>query len=171
MRTYQRLTIIDREEISRYLVLDYSCRRIALCLNRSTSTITREIRRTRIIQLDYRAVLAQKQAYCLSRKPRRRRKLDINQPLRDFVFDHLHLRWSPEQIAKRLKFLYPDGMHMRVSHETIYAYLYVHPRGMLKRRLVKQLRRKHVNRRVCGKDRQKTCPIQDSNATVSVKAS
>jgi IS30 family transposase len=52
-------------------------------------------------------------------------------------------------------------MNMRVSHETIYAYLYVHPRGYLKRRMVKQLRRKHINRRVQNKNRQKSYPIQD----------
>jgi IS30 family transposase len=161
MKIYQHLSITEREEISRYLVLDYSCRQIAFCLKRSTSTITREIRRTRIIRLDYRAILAQKRAYYLKHKPRKQRKLDINQALHEFVLKHLKLRWSPEQIAKRLKFLYPDDMEMRVSHETIYAYIYVHPRGMLKRRIVKQLRRKHVNRRVQSKERQKSYPIQD----------
>jgi len=72
----------------------------------------------------------------------------------EFVKGHLELRWSPEQIAKRLKFLYPNNMQMRVSHETIYAYIYIHPRGMLKRRLVKQLRRKHANRKAHNKEHQ-----------------
>lgn len=58
MKTYQRLTIIEREEISRYLVLSYSCRQIAITLKRSTSTISREIKRCQINRLKYRAVLA-----------------------------------------------------------------------------------------------------------------
>jgi len=161
MRTYQRLTLIEREEISRYLILNCSCRKIAIILNRSTSTITREIKRSQIIRSNYRAVFAHQRSRRIARRSRRQRKLDTNETLREFVLNHLRLRWSPEQIAKRLRFLYPDKMQMRVSHETIYAFIYVHPRGMLKRRLVKQLRRKHINRRVRSKDPQKSYPIQD----------
>lgn len=161
MIKYKRLKLVDREEISRYLILDYSYRQIALCLGRSSCTIAREIKRNQVVRLNYRAVLGQKRAQRLIHKPHRQRKLDVNGPLRDFVLEHLHLRWSPQQIAKRLKILYPDDMHMNVSHETIYAYLYVHPRGYLKRRMTRQLRRKHKNRRIRSKERQKTSPIQD----------
>ena len=59
------------------------------------------------------------------------------------------------KIYKRLKFV------ERISHESIYAYVYVHPRGMLKRRLTQTLRRKHKNRRERDKDRRKCNPIQD----------
>ena len=69
--------------------------------------------------------------------------------------------WSPEQIAKRLKVLYPTDMAMQISHESIYSYLYVLPRGALRKELVKSLRRHHINRRVKGKDRRKSSPIQD----------
>jgi len=161
MKPYQRLSLVEREEISRYLVLDYSYRQIARALNRSASTITREIRYCEKTRSEYRAVLAHKRSKQSVQKRQRQRKLDKNEDLLFFVRKHLQLRWSPEQIAKRLKFLYPNDMQMRVSHETIYAYIYVHPRGMLKRRLVKQLRRKHINRRTHSKDRQKSCPIQD----------
>ncbi len=161
MKRYQRLTLIEREEISRYLILNYSCRQISIILNRSTSTITREIKSCHIVRSKYRAVSAHQKSLLLAHKSRRQRKLDKNKLLHAFVLKHLQLRWSPEQIAKRLKFLYPNKMEMQVSHETIYAYIYVHPRGMLKRRLVKQLRRKHINRRSKSKDRQKSCPIQD----------
>jgi IS30 family transposase len=34
-------------------------------------------------------------------------------------------RWSPQQIAARLVWDYPDDREMRVSHETIYRSLYV----------------------------------------------
>src|SRR3989338_10739983 len=161
MLPYKRLDLTERKEISRYLVLDYSFRKIALCLNRSASTITRELKRNQTIRFNYRAVCAQYRSQWITCKPHRRRKLEVNEQLREFVFKHLRLRWSPAQIAKRLKILYPDDMCMHVSHETIYAYLYVHPRGTLKRRMIQQLRRKHKNRRVRDKDRRKTCPIQD----------
>lgn len=161
MISYKRLGLTEREEISRYLVLDYSFREIALCLNRSASTITRELRRNHTVRLSYRAVCAQYQSQRSTRKPRRQRKLEANEHLREFVLRHLQLRWSPVQIAKRLKILYPDDMGMQVSHETIYAYLYVHPRGTLKRQMIRQLRRKHTHRRCRDKERKRTHALQD----------
>jgi len=161
MVAYHRLNLVEREELSRYLVLEYSYRQIALYLNRSPSTVAREIQRNEAHRWAYRAVTAQRRTQRIIRQSRRRFKLDTNERLLKFVLEHLQLRWSPQQIARRLKILYPDDMGMRVSHETIYAYLYVHPRGLLKRRLIKQLRRKHKNRRIRDKDRQKSCPIQD----------
>lgn len=87
--------------------------------------------------------------------------MDINIPLRDYVLFHLDQLWSPEQIAKRLKILYPENMNMQISPESIYSYLYVLPRGALRKELVRCLRHHHINRRIGGKSRQKCCPIQD----------
>lgn len=87
--------------------------------------------------------------------------MDINLPLRHYVLFHLDQLWSPEQIAKRLKILYPENMNMQISPESIYSYLYVLPRGALRKELVKCLRQHHINRRIQGKSRQKSCPIQD----------
>jgi IS30 family transposase len=53
----------------------------------------------------------------------------------------LALRWSPEQIAQGLKKEYSDEQTMQISHEAIYTYLYVLPRGELKKRLLALLRR------------------------------
>jgi len=82
--------------------------------------------------------------------------------LRQFVFEHLDKRWTPEQIAKRLKKLYPMDMTMRISHESIYSYLYLWPRGELRKIVLKCLRRKHKYRRKYGKGRRtRSCVIQD----------
>jgi len=93
--------------------------------------------------------------------PAKSRKMDINITLRHYVLEKLDQLWSPEQIAKRLKILYPENMNMQISHESIYSYLYVLPRGALRKELVKCLRQHHINRRIQGKSRQKPCPIQD----------
>jgi len=161
MSRYQRLKLAEREDLSRYLAMDYSYRQIANLLNRPASTISREIQMHGFNRLGYRAVLAHVRSRQLAQQPRRKRKIDANPLLKRTITEQLDLRWSPEQIAKRLKVLYPDDMDMQVSHETIYAYLYVHPRGSLKRRMIANLRRKHINRRVKDKKRKKTAPIQD----------
>jgi IS30 family transposase len=88
--------------------------------------------------------------------------MDINLPLKHYVLEHLDQLWSPEQIAKRLKILYPMDMAMQISHESIYSYLYVLPRGALRKELVRCLRRKHINRRPHGgKSRRNCASIQD----------
>lgn|ERR1035437_3382374 len=161
MSQYQRLSIKEREELSRSLSMGMSCRKIAHILGRATSTITREIIRNGPGRAIYRAIPAQKQAIRCAKTPRIQRKLDTNLRLQQVVIEHLQERWSPEQIAKRLRKLYPDDVTMRISPETIYAYVYVHPRKHLKRKLLFQLRRRHIYRRVKDKERSKSRPIQD----------
>jgi IS30 family transposase len=56
-------------------------------------------------------------------------------PLRDAVVAGLTRRWSPEQIAGRLRYEYPDQPEMWVSAETIYLAVYLEPRGGLKKLL------------------------------------
>jgi len=88
--------------------------------------------------------------------------MDINEPLKQYIFKQLGQLWSPKQIAKRLKILYPIDMAMQISHESIYSYLYVLPRGALRKELVRCLRRKHINRRPRGgKSRRNCASIQD----------
>ena len=57
--------------------------------------------------------------------------------------------------------LYPNDMDMRISHEAIYSYLYILPRGELKRRLVSHLRRHHKHRCKGNKGRKKSGPVTD----------
>jgi len=162
MITYQRLTILEREEISRQVASGYSLRVIATSLRRSPSSISREIRQSGVVERKYyRAVFAQQQSNKMRHKLRGNRKLDKNIPLRKVLLYYLAKNWSPEQIAKRLIILYPNDMDMRISHETIYSYLYILPRGRLKRKIVSCLRRHHIHRRKNNKDRRKPGSIQD----------
>jgi transposase, IS30 family len=59
----------------------------------------------------------------------------------------LEQRWSPQQIARRLKREYPDEPEMWVSHETIYQSLFVQGRGSLRKELHRCLRSGRATRR------------------------
>lgn len=147
MTKYKRISFLEREEISRQIASGNSLCAIARSLQRAPSSISRETRQYGLVELKYyRAVFAQQHSNKMRHKLRKNRKLVDNPLLRKFVLSHLSNNWSPEQIAKRLILLYPDAMDMRISHQTIYSYIYVLPRGTLKRQLVASLRRHHKHR-------------------------
>ena len=64
----------------------------------------------------------------------------MNFQLRAKVENDLRKKYSPEQIAGRLKREFPNREEMRVSPETIYQSLYVQSRGGLKQELTRYLR-------------------------------
>lgn len=160
MINYKRLTLIEREEISRLLASGYSIRKISKNLNRLPSTISREIKSYGSDRTYYRAFFGQQRCSKLRHKVRKNRKLIKNRRLRHIVLHYLRLNWSPEQVAKRLRLLYPDDMDMQISHEAIYSYIYILPRGAFKHQLVAHLRRSHKYRRKRDKQR-KTGSIQE----------
>lgn len=152
MSSYTRLTLAEREEISRQLAMGASVRAIARRLGRVPSTIARELHRTGRRRLwyrrqQYRAFPAHQLAVRAGPWRGRPRKLARDARLRAYVYAGLAQRWSPEQIAKRLVTEYPDDATMRISHEAIYTYLYVLPRGELRQELLRALRQRHKHRR------------------------
>lgn len=161
MVQYQRITITEREEISRQIVSGYSIRTIARNLDRSPGTISREINRCVVDRKYYRAIFAQGRWNKKRCQLRKNRKLITNTRLRKIVLNYLRQKWSPEQIAKRLIHLYPKDPDMHVSHETIYSYIYILPRGSLKRELASCLRRNRKHRRKRRKHRHDPAPLQD----------
>jgi IS30 family transposase len=151
---------MEREELSRLLATGASLRATGRALGRAPSTLSRELARQPVSPLTYRAVSAHQRAQRWAHGPRKPRKLAIHPRLRRAVFALLAQRWAPEQIARGLPQRYPDEPTMRISHEAIYTYLYVLPRGAFKRELVRYLRRRHRFRRP-RKLRLSSRPIQD----------
>lgn len=148
-RSTLRLSAAEREEISRGLRADVSLRSIARSLGRSPSTVSREVARNggRRRYRAWRAELARDRR---ARRPRTA-KLATNRRLRTEVERLLLLRWSPEQITARLRHDHPDEPEMWVSHETIYASLFVQGRGALRRELAACLRTGRARRRAHGR--------------------
>ena len=145
MGKYSRLSLADREELSRGLSKGESLRQIARHLDRHPSTLSREVSRNALNAESYRAVSANGET--AARREIRKRKLDQYPRLREYVFAKLELRWSPEQIAQVLRREFPGDKAMQISHESIYEYLYVLPRGELKKTLIKYLRQERKKRR------------------------
>jgi transposase, IS30 family len=156
MTLYTRLSATEREEIALLINKGVRIRTIALALSRSPSTISREVKRNSQFPGCYRAHYAHRRWQTKKSQQRKNKKLDTNILLRKIVFEMIDLKWSPEQIANRLKSLYPNDMNMHISHETIYSYLYVKPRGHLRKKFIASLRRRHAFRRKNGKPHQKS---------------
>ena len=144
-RSRRSLTLAEREEISRGVASGRSLRSIALRLGRSPSTISRELTRNGGHR-SYRAHQADQAAWDRALRPKRC-KLALNRPLATVVARLLRQRWSPWQIAGRLKRKYAHDECRRVSHETIYKTLFIQARGALKKELLQHLRRSRGMRR------------------------
>jgi IS30 family transposase len=149
-----RLSLAEREEISRGVAAGDSGRRIARRLGRAPSTVCREIARNGG-RRHYRAGRAHAAARRRARRPKTP-KLGHCAGLRRVVAARLALRWSPQQIARWLPRAFPDEPEWRVSHETIYLSLFVQPRGTLRKQLTRYLR----SRRQVGRPRAPDAPGQ-----------
>ena len=153
MNKYKRLGLEEREEISRMLAQKCSFQYIAKSLGRYTSTISREVEGGSCNKYTYRAGKAQARSVRNSSKRKAGKyDLDGNLRLKRYVYRKLRIKWSPVQIAKTLKKVYPNDMTMRINPESIYTYLYVLPKGTLKKELLACLRqnRKHRHKQRRG---------------------
>ena len=140
------LTLAQREEIAVGRARGESVRSIAQAIGRSPSTVSRELRRNADGLGRYRATTAHGLAYARASRPKPA-KLVTNLALRAKVEADLAKKYSPEQIAGRLKVEFGDQPEMQVSTETIYQSLYVQSRGALKQDLTRYLRTGRAVRR------------------------
>jgi IS30 family transposase len=153
-RNITHLTVSEREEIRVALSAKKSIRAIASMLNRSPSTISREVARNRGCRYS-KAIDADNRAKRMAKRP----KLGMLQrypELKQIVIDKLELKRLPEQISGWLSVEYSRRKKMQVSHETIYKSLYVRSKNILEHSLSEHLRRKRPVRhpkltRFCSK--------------------
>ena len=147
--SFKHLSVDERNDIQAGLNLGLGRRALARRLHRPPSTVSREIRR--FSGPSYDAARAGQQAR--GRRRRGPRKLAPGSVLEQAVQAELQRGWSPEQIAGRLKQMHPEEPSERVSHETIYAYIYAQPRGELRKLLIGALRQAHKKRLPRGQAR------------------
>lgn len=148
-KSFTRLNIHERSIIEiRYCIDKKSVRSIAQELGRSHSTVLREINgRPRKGVGRYKAVRKQQEATERIKQRGRKKQLD-HPPLWRYMREKLTLGWSPEQVSIRLPVDYPRDTRMRVSHETIYAYIYGQEGSIDLRHLLPRKRKRRVKKGV-----------------------
>ena len=142
------LSAQERDLVAHKTAAGLGVREIARDLQRSPSTISRELRRNRAVHRPYGAAYAHRSAQRRRARPKLR-KLEDNDRLRAYVWDKLSgdEYWSPQQISARLVRDFPEDEGMRISHEAIYQALYVFPRGEMKKQVKASLRSGRVARK------------------------
>jgi len=134
-----RLSMLEREQIGLGRAAGRSIRDIARSLGRAPSTVSREVARFEKYGQAYLPSQADWAAWLRHRRPKRLPRLVADTVLRRQVMQWLRLRWSPQQIAARLRAEFSHCPEMWVSHETIYQAVYLQARGNLRAELSRQV--------------------------------
>jgi IS30 family transposase len=119
MTKYKRINLSERENIFYLYRQNFPQTFIAKTLGRNKSSISRELARCSSNPLGYLPDRANEIAKKLTR--RNLGLFDKQKGLATCVITLLKEGWSPEQISGRLKL---ENNRLRVSHETIYKFIY-----------------------------------------------
>ena len=146
MRYHKKLSPKEREELFRLAAQHLSVREIARRLDRHHATISRELRRDGMDKSTYSIAKAQVDRNIKASQVGVKRKIVSGRKLFHWIKHHLvELRWSPEQISNRLK-KESKSTRWRISHETIYRFIYSLEEQSEKRLWINSLRRKKKKR-------------------------
>lgn len=117
---YQHFSIEERESLQYMWWERKSIRSMAKALDRSPSSVSRELKRNFHLARKAYVPRAAHERALVSRKSRGRHDRLKNEAIRTYVIDHLKEGWSPEQISGRIK----RAINQTISHEAIYQYIY-----------------------------------------------
>lgn len=142
MAKYHHFSVEEREKIACFQREKISLRGMARALNRSPSSISREIRRNRVAEGLYDADFAQK-------KMKRVRRVDRPRVLvyaktaaaKGYIIEKLQSSWTPDEISGRMR---REKQPFYACPETIYKFIYSVEGRSLK--LHKHLKRKQKTR-------------------------
>jgi IS30 family transposase len=120
--SYCHLTESHRRVIADMHRANHGPRAIGRALGRHHSTISRELSRN-APGADYNAEHAQRLAVGRLKTPRQPDRM-AEARLQNAVRAMLSEDWSPEIISAQLRLKYPDDAAMRISHESLYRWIY-----------------------------------------------
>ena len=117
MSHYTHFTIEEREKSRVLLEQGFSVRAIARTLNRSASSVSRELRRNANKDGSYSAYAAERRYKKRRKSCGKKPKLVGDSPMKEYILKGLEQQWSPDEICGRAKL---DGFENFVSYNTIY---------------------------------------------------
>jgi len=147
--SYSHLNARERMSLFYLLQTGLSHRAIGLKLNRSHTSISREVKRNKRVDGSYCDRAAQIYADEKKAVPRHKRRY-YNVKLRFYVIGKLKSDWSPEIISNRLIRDFPHSQkQMRISPEMIYQWIYkdAEQGGTLYKYLVRTHKKRRKQRR------------------------
>lgn len=156
MPRYTQLSMEERNRISALLQLGKSLRQISFALGRSTSTVSRELKRNIYpSQHSYKVIDAERMTSL--RRKNRRYPCKVNYQKLRWIRSKLKMQWSPQQIAARMKM----DLAFSISHEWIYQMILNDKKAGGD--LFKNLRRSHrKNKKRYGSSRRSKYPAEKS---------
>jgi len=157
MNNYSQLSLEERMNIYLFLKENCSKNEIARRLKRDKGTISRELMRNQYDDLvGYLPDIAHKKSQ--AKKFILKRKIDCNETLKNYIFEKLKEKWSPDIIAHRAT----QDIDIDISSETIYQYIYHNDNKHLGWHQFLMSGRKKRNPFKGRKNRQKIIPNQVS---------
>jgi len=159
VKKYSHLSLEEREEMAIGLEKGLKQCEIAKLLNRSPSTISREIKRNMFIMdyVVYRANAAQRRADCKNKQSHKRQRIP-SKKLRRFICKYLFIGYSPEIIAAMAS---NENERWKTNYETIYQWIYNDRKD-----LIPFLIRSHKKRRKRGSGKLKHCSKIPNRVTI-----
>lgn len=153
MKLYTHLTLNEREMLQKLLSEGKSLRKIAEILERSPSTISREINRNKAKFRPHKKpdnkywynYWRAENLYIMRRRNTAHRAILPNSLEWNYIVEHLKMYWSPETICGRWALEYPNKKPLNYS--TIYSYIKrgefpdIKPKTHLRRRGKKMCKR------------------------------
>ena len=135
------MSVEERDILAVLRSQGHSLRAIARFLNRSPSTLSRELKRNAppVYTGYYLSHRAQQRANRRKLESHRRQRLK-NDCIRHYVEKHIRLGWSPELISGRLTIEHPK---LSISHEAIYQWIYTDATHLISSLVRAHHRRKH----------------------------
>lgn len=136
---YKHLTIEERACIKKYVEMKISMREIAKLLDRSPSTISRELKRNSYKKSVNYSVTGYSPLQANNKYKNRRlnchRKVNLNNDILNLLQNQLLLNWSPDQVVN----YHHNALYNLPSVSTIYRWIH---KGYLKKIKMINLRRK-----------------------------
>lgn len=147
MKKYTKLTSAERDLLAVWKAEGVSNKECGRRLDRSTSTIGRELKRNAWKGEVYVAIHAQGQADKREQKSAHSKEELKNPDVYEYVTDKLRGGWSPDQIAGKLRLTYSKDRYWWITAETIYRWIYQEEQMKCDQPWYEYLRRKQKKRK------------------------